>query len=148
DIFEIASDPGLAPLKKAFAPGFDENSNRQADKQFAEHFFQGANGLYKPDTGIPQYVAWRTSEEPAYVPDFNSVRANVLARWKIEKARKLAAEEAEKLATEARKAKGDAERNLLDAAKRFGKLIRLDKVASLVPSPEPVMSRYGRSFEE
>jgi hypothetical protein len=149
DIFEIASDPGLAPLKKAFLPGFDENSNRQADKQFAEHFFQAAGGLYKPDTGVAQYLTWRTSEEPAYVPDFNAIRPSVLARWKLDKARKPAAEEAEKIAAEARKAKGDAERNLRDAAKRFGRLIYLDKVARLVPSPEPVMSRFGgRTFEE
>jgi hypothetical protein len=149
DVFEIASDPGLAPVKKAFLPGFDDNSNRQADKQFAEHFFSTGEGLYKPDRGIAQYLTWRTSEEPAYVPDFSAIRQNVLARWKLEKARKLAAEEAEKIAADARKAKGDAERNLRDAAKRFGRLIYLDKVAKLVPSPEPVMSRFGgRTFEE
>jgi hypothetical protein len=149
DVFEIASDPGLAPLRKAFLPGLDENSNPQADKQFAEHLFSAGDGLYRPATRIPQYLTWRTSEEPAYVPDFNAIRQNVLARWKLEKARKPAAEEAEKIAAEARKAKGDAERNLRDAAKRFGRLIYLDKVAKLVPTPEPVVSRFGgRTFEE
>jgi hypothetical protein len=85
DIFEIASDPGLAPLKKAIMPGSDDTLNRQVEKQFAEYLFSGGSGLYKPETRIPEFLSWRTSEEPAYTPDFSAIRQNVLARWKLER---------------------------------------------------------------
>src|SRR4029077_6082077 len=70
--------------------------------------------------------------------------------WRFEKARALARAEADKIATEARKAKGDADKNLADAAQRFGKLIRLDHVARLVPRPSMVPSRFdfnAKSYE-
>jgi hypothetical protein len=154
DRFDIADDPGLKPLWQGSQK--DETGPRAvlAKREFARQFFsQGdAASLYQPNflSNNNQYLYWRTAVEPAYVPKFEEVRSQVEKRWKLEKARKAAQEAAEKLAAEARKAKGDADRNLRDWAKRTGgQLSYLEHVARLVPMPEAIMSRfYGRSFEK
>ena len=45
-----------------------------------------------------QYIFWKVDEQQAYVPELAEVRNDVIAYWKTQKARKLAADEAEKIA--------------------------------------------------
>lgn len=148
DRFDIGHDPGLTPLKEAYA-----SRGGDRDRQFASVFFPGGGAnrpLYVAQSlgTTDRYLYWPTAEEPPYVPEFADVRAQVEARWKLEKARVPARQAADQLAAEARKAKGDAEKNLLDAAKRGGRLIRLDHVARLVPRRQAVISRAapGRDY--
>lgn len=143
DRFDIGEDPGLAPLKEAYPVRSGDR-----DRQFASAFFPRADvtrPLYVAQAlaGSDKYLFWPTAEEPPYVPEFADVRARVEARWKLEKARVPARQAADQLAAEARKAKGDADKNLLDAAKRGGRLVRLDHVARLVPQRQAVVSRYA-----
>jgi hypothetical protein len=152
DRFDIAVDPGLKRLREAFDRTRPGESAAKQEKQFATEFFDalGAqSALYQPQP-LDKFLFWRTEEEPAYVPTFEEARPRVEARWAFEKARKLAQAEADKIAAEARKAKGDPERNLADAASRFGTLIRLEKVARLVPRPSimPSAANFNaRSYE-
>jgi hypothetical protein len=152
DRFDIARDPGLKLLREAFARTRPGESAVKQEKQFATEFFDtfGAqSALYQPQP-LDKFLFWRTEEEQPYVPTFEEARPRVEARWAFEKARKLAQAEADKVAAEARKAKGDAERNLADAANRLGTFIRLDKVARLVPGPSMVPSAANfnaRSYE-
>ena len=63
------------------------------------------------------------------------MRAKVLAAWKLDKARKLAKAEAERLVKKAAEAKGDPLPVLKDAEPRFGAIIDLPNVARWVKSP-------------
>ena len=45
-----------------------------------------------------QYIFWKVDEQQAYIPELAEVRNEVIAAWKTQKARKLAADEAEKIA--------------------------------------------------
>ena len=58
------------------------------------------------------------------VPAFAEAKPKVEEAWRFEKARKLAEEEAEKVAAEARKSKGDADRVLKDGSPHSGKVFR------------------------
>jgi hypothetical protein len=152
DRFDIAGDPGLKRLREAFDRTRPGESAVKQERQFATEFFDtfgGQTALYQPQP-LDKFLFWRAEEEQPYVPTFEEARPRVEARWAFEKARKLAQAEADKIAAEARKAKGDAERNLADAANRFGTLIRLEKVARLVPRPSMVPSAVNfnaRSYE-
>lgn len=48
------------------------------------------------------YLFWKTSEEPAYVPPLDEIRAEVVQAWKLNKARDLAKKRAEEYAEQAR----------------------------------------------
>ena len=154
DRFDIADDQGLKTLRHAFDQWGGGLSSGKQERQFAAQLF-GTSGdqsaLYQPQTMAgDKFLFWRTAEEPAYAPSFEEARPRAEARWRFEKARRLAQEEADKIAAEARKAKGDAEKNLTDAAKRFGRLIHLDKVARLAVRPAMVPSGLnfnGQSYE-
>jgi hypothetical protein len=152
DRFDIAGDPGLKRLREGFDRTRPGESAVKRERQFATEFFDpfgSQSALYQPQP-LDKFLFWRTEEEPAYVPTFEEARPRVEARWVFEKARKLAQAEADKIAAEAQKAKGDPERNLADAANRFGTLIRLDKVARLVSRPSMVPSAANfnsRSYE-
>jgi hypothetical protein len=148
DRFDVAGDRGLKPLRQAFEQWGGGTSSSKQEKQFAAELL-GRSGdqsaLYQPQPMAgDKFLFWRTAEEPAYVPSFDEARPRVEARWRFEKSRQLAQQEADKIAAEARKAKGDAEKNLTDAAKRFGRLIHLDKVARLTTRPAMVPS--GMNF--
>ncbi len=155
DRLDIDEDPGLAPLRKAYAHSQPEGLPGPKPRPFASLFFEttrapGAKDLFQPRQlpGAEKFVYWKTAEQAPYVPKFEEARARVLARWKLEKAIPLARQEAERIAAEARKAKGDAERNLRDASTRFGRLIELNHVARLVPRQAFVPSRTGGKYFE
>ncbi len=54
--------------------------------------FQGR----EPD--FRQYIFWKIDERQAYIPELPEVREEIINAWKTQKARKLAADEAEKIA--------------------------------------------------
>lgn len=51
-----------------------------------------------------RYLAWKTDEKEAYVPELSDVRDEVVRSWKMIKARELAQKRAETLASEAKQA--------------------------------------------
>ncbi len=48
------------------------------------------------------YLFWKTTEEPAYVPPLDEIRDEVVAAWKLNKARDIAQKRAEEYAQQAR----------------------------------------------
>jgi hypothetical protein len=148
DRFNIAEDVGLRPLAEAYL-GKDRLQDFRSAQQFANIFFTDRGDqksrLFKPET-LPagsagseertNYLFWRTAEKKPEVITFAEARKRVEEAWRIEQSRKLASEEAEKIAAQARGAGGDAIRNLTDAAKQLGQQVfRLDAVARLKASP-------------
>ena len=74
-------DPGYTLFTPAQSVFFDQMA-----------MFQGR----EPD--FRQYIFWKTDDRQAYIPELPEVRDEVIAAWKTQKARKLAADEAEKIA--------------------------------------------------
>lgn len=73
---------------------------------FAAYAFLGQMNVYRPVTTLGEdgsaYLVWKTEEKPDHTPEFEEVRDQVVHAWKMIEARKLAEQEAEKLAAEAR----------------------------------------------
>src|SRR5262249_44311935 len=143
DQIEIANDPGLAPLKEAFYSGSSATDDPRG-KQFAERMFSDPSSFLseqraeQPKVFTPSeihgnratFLYWRTEFQPAKVRTFEEARAQVEAAWRLEKARKLARAEADKIAEQAQKTKGDAVRTLTEESIRFGgKLTALDGIS-------------------
>lgn len=159
----IAEDPGLQPLKAAFersrslsprikdfaqmavpaGRAFDPQPWPRADFSSMQNAgfqqMQMAEHIWRNDE--EPFLYWKTGDLPAYVPAFAEARPKVEEAWRFEKARKLAEEEAEKVAAEARKAKGDADRVLKDGSPHSGKAFTLDRVAKLTKPTFAVQSR-------
>jgi len=127
DVFAIADDPALAPLRQAaegkvpFAPSARQN--------FASQFFPSDKQRYQPqqlrgsiDFTGPTYYFWLTENDPAYVPSFDEARPKILDAWKFQKARKLAEDEAQRIidAVQHRPDGTSPERFLKDEAARLG----------------------------
>jgi hypothetical protein len=136
--YDIAEDPGLAPLKEAYQ---SQNLLDRFARRFGDLFFADprpeAQHLYSLDQlrkGDDSYVYWKTADQAPEVVPFDKAEPKVKAAWYLEKARPLAQAEAERIAKEAKAAKGDAERNLLDAAKGQP-LITLDGIARISRGP-------------
>jgi len=83
------SDPmpnyGMNPGYSLFTPAQSVFFDQMA-------MFQGRT----PD--FRQYIFWKIDERQAYIPELPEVREEVINAWKTQKARKLAADEAEKIA--------------------------------------------------
>jgi hypothetical protein len=139
DFFSIRNDKGLELLKEAvdresdLSAQLDPNRAESKGKRFANRLFlQSPSTLYSPaeasgaDGEIVLY--WRTENQPPRSIPFAQAKPRVEEAWRFEKARALAKNEAEKVAKEAGKNKGDAVRNLTEASKRLG---------------SPLMSLYG-----
>lgn len=79
-------------------------------RPFAGVLFEGKSLLYDPveftDLTGRRYLAWKTADEPARVPDFADVKTQVARAWKLEKARVLAEKDAKAFADKVREAKG------------------------------------------
>lgn len=69
-------------------------------------FFDQMAMLEQRTPDFRQYIFWKVDEQQAYVPELAEVREEVIAAWKTQKARTLAAEEAGKMA---KKIKGTEE---------------------------------------
>jgi len=150
DKYQIAEDPGLKPLEEAYL-GKDRSNDFEAMPRFANLFFPQRRDqkakLYKPEQLPPgasndqDFIYWRTAEKPPQVPSFEEARKRVEEAWRVDQARTIAKARADKVAEQCREARGDAVRNLTDAAKQLRtQLFRLDAVARLKTSP---MARAG-----
>jgi hypothetical protein len=166
DQYDIAQDPGLAPLKKARERPFAVLDQFEANSRFGQEIFKDLTGQYNAGLYSPQsypryrgtspsdeqlFVYWKTSEKNEYVPSFDEVKEKVKARWQLEKARPFALEEAKRVAAAIPKNTNgeDAKRTLADASKYGGKLIDLIHVSRLKKRGAAVASRIDTSdYEE
>lgn len=86
----------------------DGSGQSRGSRAFAEVFFDGKSPLYNPvqlfDAAGRRYLAWKVADAPAYVPALKDVRADVVAAWKLDRARPLAEKAARDLASKATKA--------------------------------------------
>ncbi|MGN6135028.1 MAG: hypothetical protein ACTHOU_11050, partial [Aureliella sp.] len=78
----------------------------------------------EPD--FQEFVSWKTEDEPAYTPALADIREEVIEAWKMQRARVLAKEEADKLADKLKKAGDEPWKSVLDAQQQ-----------TLVVSPPP-----------
>lgn len=148
--FNIGDDPGLAPLKQSYAlPHAPEGQERSFEQLFFPDFYgafvpkrwprvesqQSFANPTQPDSiwnvSAEPFLYWKTGNLAAYTPSFAEAKPKVEEAWRVEKARKLAQAEAERLAAEARKAGPDALKVLKDGSKHASSLIYLDHVARL-----------------
>ncbi len=130
----VGDDPGLAPLKEAYLkpPSEDPTGKRFAEQFFPPHFgSQRAWETYSvkqwPDrftagTADKVFLFWKTEDQPAKVVPFSDpdVRQQVERDWRFQKARELAKKEADRLAAEVQKQKGDVRKikDLAEAQKK------------------------------
>jgi hypothetical protein len=143
DRFDIAKDKGLDQLQEAYS-GKERMADQKSMRAFAEHLFQDRDPkvtLYKPaelrgrdapmgDT--EKFLYWKSVDLAPEVTTFEVARPRVEEAWRLDKARPLAKADAEKIAEKARPAKGDAVKNLNDAALALKeKVIDLPGIARL-----------------
>jgi len=176
DRFTILDDHdarGLKPLWQAYRASSEGQLDADGHK-FAHQFFDFPSSFsspdfppsfepikrYEPKTLVSRgesFLYWSTAEEPAYEPTFKEVKDKVVKRWKLEKARRFAEEEAKRVAAEARKS-GEGTgvlRDVLIRHPRWGRLIelpgegQLNGVSRLVRTPPAEMSQTssGMQFE-
>jgi hypothetical protein len=136
-------DTTLDPLREALLGPFQKD-NIQG---FVEQLF-GSNGAYEPaatqlrEQGQAEFVYWRAQDLPAQTRTFSTVRAEVVAAWRLEKARQLARKEAERLEDEINKGKlSAAEAQALLAKQKLGPLFELDEVSRLVAPRETLANQ-------
>jgi hypothetical protein len=159
--YELPRAPALEPLKKALQRG-PGTTPEQVEKQFADTFLEG-QGEYDPKVWPPGaslgdpadqsqfgprpperdvFLVWRTEDKPAYVPSFDEVKDQVIAAWRLQKARIATADDAEQLKTEFAKTGGDVAKVRQLAAEKKHEIIELNGVARKVPEPVPVASGH------
>jgi hypothetical protein len=171
DQYTIAGDPALQPLREALLRQPGQNPAR-ADEEFAALFKdQGpegrtAQGEYNPTTWPPNaslgdqfrppdpdvFLVWRTEEKPAYVPaksfdeiEDQKVKDQVVAAWRLGKARRKAEEKADQLKEELAKTGGEQASVRQTAAQNGFEVIELTKVARQVP--EDVAIATGHRYQ-
>jgi len=139
DLYDVASDAGLKPLREVY-----QKSNGQLDpknKQFAERFFSDAFGGQQPKIYAPEqlgadgniFLYWKTADENARALSFTDALPQVEKAWRLEKARALAEAEAKNIESEA---KADALKHLPAQAKKTGaNMIDVNAVAQLRRKP-------------
>jgi hypothetical protein len=152
---DIADDPELAPLRRAYE-GRTPLTPKTA-RDFAGRFFEtfGPEGRmvpitpYKPESfstpSDTQYQFWLTQSEKPYVPTFEEARPKVEAAWKLIKARELARKEAQAIAEKVKEKVRDgggkvpAGFYLTDQAARPGfekfSILSTSKLEKMPPSP-------------
>ncbi|MFL5329331.1 MAG: hypothetical protein ACJ8C4_10485 [Gemmataceae bacterium] len=155
DRFHLADDPGLAQVRAAFK---QIASWKRVDDPVGDQFaMELMENLQEPGAKPANfqaselgafdvsYIFWRNEDrEPKVVP-FEQCRPQVVAAWKLAKARDLAKSEAEKLAAEAR---GMDVQKLRDLAVRtspkpFMELNAMGRLNAKI-SPMAGPSQYGR----
>lgn len=114
--FQVGSDPELTDLKKSFIESYRDAPQAP---EFWQLFFQG-NGTYEttrwsPDERMFQndpsrwifskepYLIWRSEDISPKDQTLQEAKPEIIKAWKLQKARKLARAEAEKIADEAKK---------------------------------------------
>jgi len=126
----------LEPLREAIAAMTQQNR----PETFVEFLFQG-NDAYEPQLATTtepkrqEFLYWRAEDLPARERNFEDVRGEVLAAWKLEQARHLAARQAETLRNEVNKQKFNAA-DALRFLREKGPVFELDNIAQLLPPRE------------
>lgn len=159
---KIADDPGLKPFREAYmhpAPIGDPQGKGFASLFFGdtkpyvpERFPRSESSLPEEDfrwrSGPESFLYWKTDDQPPRTLPLSDpdVKKEVERAWRFQKARDLAKKEADQLAKDALKEKGDA-RALRDFAVRHKKeLIELPTMAKLTRQasvmPTSTMPRY------
>jgi hypothetical protein len=160
DQYAIRDDAALKPLRDSYL-----KNRRPPDprgKEFAQLFFNPVkpyeaiqwpldldprgNAMMMPrdwmwNSSEEPFLFWKTSDKTAYTPSFQEAKDQVEAAWRFAKARKLAREEAERVADDARKA-DRADAVLQKTSTNSGALFTLDSVSRLRNRP---LSRIGVS---
>src|SRR5205807_9571832 len=139
DVYDVAQDDGLQPLKEAYV--VSHNLNDPKGKKFGEEFFTSPmtrqeTKVYTPESmfqGDKTFLYWTTEDTPAKVLSFDAVKKKVEDAWYLQKARPLAEQAAEKIAVEARKS-GSPVQTLTEAAKGQA-LVQIDGIARLTRMP-------------
>jgi hypothetical protein len=142
-------DVGLAPLRDALSKSERLDRVEQFVNWIANvSMGQQRSGTYDPipftsrEGDRTEFVVWRSQDLPARSREFHQVRGEVLAAWKLEKARQLARDEAQKIEAEINKAKANAADavRILNEQKQ-GEVFELDNIAQLVPPREVLAAR-------
>jgi hypothetical protein len=153
DVYDVAQDDGLQPLKEAYVVSHSLNDPKA--KKFGEEFFftspmtRQETKVYTPESmfqGDKTFLYWTTEDTPAKVLSFDAVKKKVEDAWYLQKARPLAEEAAEKIAEQARKS-GSPVQTLTEAAKGQA-LVQIDGIArqTRVPSASPQMSEQYQAY--
>jgi hypothetical protein len=157
DQYHLIDDPGLAPLKQAYARGHGQQDlllRGFAPEFFREQTMMGEpTGLYLPSLFFAgsgedkQYFWWRTEDIAARTPRFDKAKAQVAEAWKRLQARDLAKKEADRLADLAKRAQGDLPK-LRDLAAQNGgrEFFELGPVAKYMPQLT-AQAGYGRQYQ-
>ncbi|HMF14386.1 MAG TPA: hypothetical protein VKE94_18845, partial [Gemmataceae bacterium] len=137
DIWNLAGDKGLKPLRDVFGGG--RQRKLAEDHEFASQFFDSA-GPYLPKQLAESYLYWKTEDKKAYKPTFQEARPKVIEAWRFKKARELARQAAERILQDVAKLKspGDGYRLLRDESAKhpaWGETFALSNVAKLVYEP-------------
>jgi hypothetical protein len=158
DQFDLGDDPGLAPLKPIVEKAWGDSAGETKNKPFGERVLSRVErgNLYDPQqVSAPDdsssFLYWKTKDSPEYVPPFDEVKDQVAKRWKFEKARTLARQEAEEIVKWLPKGTNgpDVERALRDPKRadkpddktHGGSVFELDQVARLVRPRFSMQSR-------
>lgn len=135
--------PALTGLREALG----QRDRQERPDTFVDQLFQGS-GAYEAQrvsSGEPrkdELLYWRSEDLPARERSYRDVRDEVMRAWRVERARQLARQEAEKLEAEINKQKlnaADATRLLRE--QKQGPLFELDNVAQLLPPREVLAGR-------
>jgi hypothetical protein len=158
DQYEVAQDPGLAPLKAAMnQPWPQMGSGQKTDRQVGTEIYNyiQRDQPYTPhEAGSPfgndeQFLFWKTAEQGEFTPAFDDIKDKVKARWLAEKARSYAEEEAKRVAEHIRQMNvsgEEAARSLREASKYGGPIVDLENVAPLEKPRQVMPSRAGSTF--
>jgi hypothetical protein len=167
--FDLAKSPALEPLKEALVrhpPQGAPLTPDLIDQTFASYLLEGQGNFEpvvwppgatlggaeaQPAFGAPQpeqdvFLVWRTADEPAKVPTFDQVQPEVIAAWRLQKARVATADRADELKAAFAKTGGDLKLvTQLTAEKKLPAPVTVDGIARQVTDTVPVASarRYS-----
>lgn len=150
DQFGIAEDPALQPIKEPLRSRTGVRLEDDPRERVIGFLLFQLNKTYAPQRAFSNdetnYLYWMTADKAAYVPKFEEVKDEVLAAWRLNKARELAKAEADKVADAAKKAGRDALRTLIDGSPHSGKPIELYGVTRLKPPDQSPLPGRDRQY--
>jgi hypothetical protein len=150
DRFELPKAPAVQPLREALPSAGDQTPER-VEQAFTSVFFQDG-GLYEaaawpptPNFGPqfapreqPTFLVWRTVDKPAVVPSFEQVKDEVIAAWRLQRARIATEDKVAKLREAFARTGGDPAQVRQVAAEHRLEVIELRNVARQVPEDVPI----------
>jgi hypothetical protein len=158
--YNIANDPALQELQKLHQEARAEfplsAQDEFPEEDLARALFQG-DRLYDPEplrfpVSVPQGTEvrfWRTEDRPPRVRPFVEVRDEVMAAWRLVRARALARDKARDINTAVQEHKGrESPEELVKFLReqKQGPVFELDKIAQLVPPETEVLMGRQREY--